>query len=376
MVERPGFTLGIEEEYLIVDRDTRDVVRAPKKGFLRDCGEAIGGHLSPEFLQCQVEVGTGVHKTAAEAGKELAGMRRAIAAAAEAHGYAAIAASTHPFARWREQKHTKKKRYNILQADLGATVRRMLICGCHVHIGIEDPDLRIDLMNQVAYFLPHLLALSTSSPFWEGEDTGLASYRLTVFDALPRTGLPDVVHSDSEYRRLVDHLVHAGCIEDATKIWWDIRPSDKFPTLEQRVTDVCSRVADAVTIAALFQALLAMLWRLRSTNQRWRLYPAILINENRWRAQRYGRSNNLVDHGRCALVPFSDLVDEIIALTRTEAELLGSTAEITHARKIAAEGTSADRQRATYAAATEAGADPTEALRAVVDQLVSEYTEV
>ncbi|MEM8792407.1 MAG: carboxylate-amine ligase [Pseudomonadota bacterium] len=373
-MEAPSFSIGIEEEYLIVDRETRDLVQAPSEDFLADCGASLGKHLSPEFLQCQVEVGTEVHKTALEAGEELRKMRHCIAMAAEAHGYAAIAASTHPFADWQAQTHTRKERYDTLDADLGGAVRRMLICGCHVHVGIEDPDLRVDLMNQAAYFLPHLLALSTSSPFWKGEDTGLASYRLTVFDALPRTGLPDVFHSHAEYRRLVDHLVRAGCIEDATKIWWDIRPSDKFPTLEQRVTDVCSRVEDAVTVAALYQGILAMLWRLRSLNQRWRLYPAIMVNENRWRAQRYGVTRELVDHGKDALVPFAELLEELIALTAEASESLGGREAIAHATQICARGTSAERQRRVFYHALDSGAEQREALHAVVDHLIAEYT--
>ena len=373
-MEAPSFSIGIEEEYLIVDRVSRDLVRAPSVDFLEDCGASLGRHLSPEFLQCQVEVGTGVHGSAPEAGAELRQMRACIAKAAEAHGYGVIAASTHPFADWQAQTHTQKERYIALQADLGAAVRRLLICGCHVHVGVEDPDLRIDLMNQAAYFLPHLLALSTSSPFWKGEDTGLSSYRLTVFDALPRTGLPDVFHSHAEYRRLVDHLVRAGCIEDATKIWWDIRPSDKFPTLEQRVTDVCSLVEDAVTVAALYQGILAMLWRLRAANQRWRLYPAIMVNENRWRAQRYGVTRELVDHGRDAMVPFAALGEELIELTHDPDDALGGGEAIARAREICARGTSADRQREAYRVACEGGAEPKEALRAVVDHLVAEYT--
>ncbi|MEM7507070.1 MAG: carboxylate-amine ligase [Pseudomonadota bacterium] len=370
---RPDFTLGIEEEYLIVDRETRDLVREPTPDFLSDCSDAIGSHLAPEFLQCQVEVGTGVHHTAQEAGVELRSLRDGIAKAAAKHGYAPIAASTHPFALWRAQTHTRKQRYDELSADLGATVRRMLICGCHVHVGIEDPDLRIDLMNQVAYFLPHLLALSCSSPFWEGEDTGLASYRLTVFDALPRTGLPDFVNSHGEYRRLVDHLVMSGCIEDATRIWWDIRPSDKFPTLEQRVTDVCSYLPDAVTVAALYQTLLAYLYRLRAENQRWRIYPAILVNENRWRAQRYGVGGDLVDHGQCAMAPFPDLVEELLTLTAEEARALDTTGEMNRAREISQNGNSATRQREIYAKAIEDGAGDAEAMIAVVDHLIEIY---
>jgi len=376
MIERPSFTVGIEEEYLIVERDSRDLVREPDPAFFERCNELLGGQVTPEFLQCQVEVGTKPHGTVAEAKADLVRMREGVAEAAAEFGYAPIAASTHPFAEWRTQSHTRKPRYDELRADLGAAGRRMLICGCHVHVGIEDDDLRIDLMTQAAYFLPHLLALSCSSPFWGGEDTGLASYRLTIFDALPRTGLPDILTSFGEYRRLVDQLVSAGCIEDATKIWWDIRPSAKFPTLEQRVTDVCSRVEDAACVAAMFQSLMAFLFRLRTRNQRWRLYPATLIRENRWRAQRYGVQGQLVDHGRSVLAPFADLVEELIDLIGPDAEALGCRAEVLHARRIAREGTSADRQRAVYEGAVAAGAEPQQALCAVVDALIGEFNAV
>jgi len=373
MIENPAFTVGIEEEYLIVDRDSRDLVREPSEGFLTACSERIGDRVSPEYLQCQVEVGTRVHRSVPEAAAELADLRRDVAEIAGAYGYAPIAASTHPFANWREQSHTRRPRYDGLSSDLGLAVARMLICGCHVHVGVEDDDLRIDLMLQAAYFLPHLLALSTSSPYWGGQDTGLASYRLTVFDALPRTGLPDPVASHSEYRRMVEHLVAAGCIEDATKIWWDIRPSDRFPTIEQRVTDVCSRVEDAACIAALFQSLLAYLYRLRRGNQRWRVYPRTLIMENRWRAQRYGAEGELVDHGRAVKAPLADLVEELIDLVAEDAKMLGCTTEVRHARRIVTGGTSATRQRAAFDKAREDGAEPPEALRAVVDHLIAEF---
>ncbi|SET80490.1 carboxylate-amine ligase [Oceanicella actignis] len=372
-MERPSLTVGIEEEYLIVDRETRDLVARPDPAFMQACERRLGKRVTVEFLQCQVEVGTAPHATVPEAADELRALRAAVAQTAAEFGYAPIAASSHPFARWRDQTHTRKERYDALRADLGQTVRRLLICGCHVHVGVEDEDLRIDLMNQAAYFLPHLLALSCSSPFWEGEDTGLASYRLTVFDALPRTGLPDPLGSYSEYRRLTDQLVRSGCIEDATRIWWDIRPSDRFPTLEQRVTDVCSLARDAATVAALYQSLLAYLFRLRTRNQRWRLYPHTLIRENRWRAQRYGVSGELVDHGRARLAPMADLVEELIDMLGPDAEALGCAAELRHARAIAAQGVSADRQRRVHAAALEAGADPAEAMRAVVDSLIEEF---
>ncbi len=374
-MERPSFTLGIEEEYLVVDRASRDLVAEPGEAFLAACRDALGDQVTAEFLQCQVEVGTRPHATVGEAAAELAGLRRAVAAAAEAQGYAAIAASTHPFARWRRQSHTRKERYEGLWADMGMPSRRMLICAMHVHVGIENPDLRIDLMNQAAYFLPHLLALSGSSPFWEGEDTRLSSYRLTVFDALPRTGLPDVLASDMEYRRLVAALVTAGCIEDGTKIWWDIRPSARFATLEMRITDICPRLRDAAALAALYQALLAFLNRLREANQRWRLYPATLIGENRWRAQRYGAEGELLDLGAGRLAPVAVLVEELIALVGADAAELGCHAELLGLRRIAAEGSSALRQRRVHAAALAAGAGPEEALRAVVDHLMTEFLE-
>ena len=375
MLQAPTFTVGIEEEYLIVDAQSRDLVREPDPAFQERCTELTDDRSTGEFLQCQVEIATRPHAKVPDALIDLKHLRNAIAKAATEFGYAPIAASTHPFAKWREQTHTRKDRYDALSADLGQAVRRMLICGCHVHVGIEDPDLRIDLLNQAAYFMPHLLALSCSSPFWEGEDTGLASYRLTVFDALPRTGLPDQMNSWTEYQRLIQALVSADCIEDATKIWWDIRPSDKYPTLEQRVTDVCARADDAATIAAMFQALLAYLYRLRAQNQRWRIYPQILTMENRWRAQRYGETGNLVDHGKACQMPVGALMNELVDLLSPEAEGLGGLDLLSRARDVAKNGTSATRQRHAWRTALDEGASPREAGIAVVDQLIAEFTQ-
>lgn len=374
-MERPSFTLGIEEEYLVVDLETRSLVSEPVAGFFNACNDRLGERVTNEFLQCQIEVGTKPHAKVSDAIGELREMRGAIAEVAGTYGYAPIAASTHPFARWRDQRHTPKSRYEVIEADIGHPARRMAICGMHIHVCIEDDDQRIDLMNQAAYFLPHLLALSCSSPFWEGEDTRLASYRLTVMDGLPRTGLPDPMASHSEYRRLVSHLVDAGCIEDATKIWWDIRPSAKFPTLEQRITDVCSRLEDTAAIAALYQSLLAFLHGLRTRNQRWRVYPPTMIHENRWRAQRYGVQGNLVDHGASRLTPFEDLIEELIDLVGPDADTLGCKRELLDLRRIAAEGTSATRQRRKLAEVQEAGGDVLAAQCAVVDALIAEYIE-
>jgi carboxylate-amine ligase len=372
MIAAPSLTIGIEEEYLLVERDTGALAADPPPTLMRACEELLGQRVTGEFLRSQIEVGTDVCRTIGEARIQLKVLRSGIARIAGEHGLAPIAASTHPFARWHDQRHTAKDRYNSLARDLQAVVRRLLICGMHVHCAIEDEDLRVDLMNQVAYFLPHLLALSTSSPFWQGEPTGLMSYRLSVFDALPRTGVPERMESFGEYQRLVSRLVEAGLIEDGSKIWWDIRPSSRFPTLEMRMTDVCSYVEDALTVAAVYQALLSMLARLRRGNQRWRIYPAICVAENRWRAQRYGVTDTLVDFGLGAQVPYADLLDEIIALTAEDAARLGCTAELQRAREIATGGTSAQKQLAVYERAVADGATPDRACRAVVQWLIQE----
>ncbi|RMF01917.1 MAG: carboxylate-amine ligase, partial [Alphaproteobacteria bacterium] len=285
------------------------------------------------------------------------------------------AASTHPFARWAGQHHTDKERYNVLAKDLQVLARRMMICGMHVHVGIDDDELRIDLMNQATYFLPHLLALSTSSPFWQGDPTGLKCFRLSIFDDLPRTGIPEQFSGYSEYERTVGVLVNAGIIEDATKIWWDLRPSSRFPTLEMRICDVSPRLEDTVTIASLFRCILRMLYRLRRNNQRWRHYSAFLVNENRWRAQRYGGDEGLVDYGRGEIIPFPDLLEELIELIREDAAFFDCEREVAHALEIVRRGTSADRQIALYTSLTNTGASKEEALKAVVDSLIEETVQ-
>lgn len=368
----PPFTIGIEEEYLLVDRNTRDLVSEPPARMIEECQARIRDLVRPEFLQSQIEVGTRVCRTIAQARDDLAWLRRTVAGIANAHGLAPIAASTHPFSEWQDQQHTDKERYHVLARDLQGVARRLLICGMHVHVGINDNDLRIDLINQASYFLPHLLALSTSSPFWRGQDTGLKSYRLSVFNELPRTGLPEYFDSFGEYRRHVKILTAAGLIKDASTLWWDIRASANFPTIEMRITDVCTYLDDAVAIAALFVCIVRMLYRLRRDNQRWRLYSRMLINENRWRAQRYGLDEGLVDFGSGRIVPCVDLQEELFALVRPDAEALGCLNEVQSIRHIFRRGTSAHRQVATHAQAIAEGATPEEALRAVVDRLIEE----
>ncbi len=370
-LQAPTFTLGIEEEYLLVDRKTRDLVAAPDN-LMAECQKVLESRVSPEFLQCQIEVGTGVCKTIPEARAELVELRKTIAEIADSHGLAPLAVATHPFADWQHQSFTHKQRYEELARDLAGVARRMLICGMHVHVGIEDEDLRIDLLGQLSYFLPHLLALSASSPFWQGRDTGLASYRLSVFDNLPRTGLPPLFNSYAEYTRAVDRLIQSGVIEDATKIWWDLRPSGRFPTLETRICDVTPRLDDTVAMAALVQSLTHMLYRLRLSNQRWRQYERFLINENRWQAQRHGVSGQLMDFGKAELVDYPDLLEELLELVAPDAEELGCSAELVKLRDIISSGNSADRQRAVFKSAIAGGADETEAMRTVVDSLIKE----
>ena len=370
----PEYTLGIEEEYLLVDAETCALVDVPD-ALMRDCVQALGDQVSPEFLACQIEVGTGVCASIAEARADLGHLRRTISTCAAAYGMAPLAVSCHPFADWQSRKRTEKPRYDELARDLGGVVRRMLICGTHVHIGLPDDDLRMDTMRQFSYFLPHLLALSTSSPFWGGQDTGLNSYRLSVFDNLPRTGLPPEFTAYAEYRRSVDMLIDAGLIEDSSKIWWDIRPSARFPTIESRICDVMPIMEHTLTIAAMVQSITRMLVELRRRNQRWRIYDRFLIAENRWRAQRYGPREGLLDIGRGALVPMGELVAELIELLDADAMALGCLNELRGAQDIVAQGTSSERQRAVYARAVEDGADASEALRAVVHALMSEFTQ-
>ncbi len=370
--KEPSFTIGIEEEYLLVDPKTRDLADDPPDELLAECEKRLGDLIKPEFLKSQIEVATGVCKTISQGRDELTQLRRTVAEIANKHGLHPIAASTHPFSEWQTQHHTDKERYNVLANDMQAVARRLLICGMHVHVGLDDDELRIDLMNQVSYFLPHILALSTSSPFWRGEDTGLKSYRLSVFDELPRTGLPERFDSYAEYRRHVDILVKAGTIKDASMMWWDIRPSNAFPTLEMRITDVCTHLEDTITITALFVCIMRMLYRLRRENQRWRMYANMLINENRWRAQRYGLDEGMMDFGKGEMVPSADLLDELIDLVAEDAEAMDCTVEIERLHDIIDRGTSAHMQRATYYKSIEDGKSSQEALNDVVDMLIKE----
>jgi carboxylate-amine ligase len=371
----PAFTIGVEEEYLLVDKETRGLVVDPPETLMAEAEELCGPQVTSELLRSQIEIGTKVCNNIQEAHEDLARLRRNIIKVADRHGLAPIAASTHPFSSWKDQKHTEKDRYNELTHEMQGAARRLMICGMHVHIGIDDDELRIDLMNQMSYFLPHLLALSCSSPFWAGQDTGLKSYRLTIFDALPRTGLPERFASFAEYQRHISILMDAGLIEDSTRIWWDLRPSARFPTLETRIMDVCTRLEDTVALAALLSCIMRMLYRLRTRNQRWRIYTPMLIRENRWRAMRYSFDEGLIDLAKGRVVPFSDLLDELCSLIAEDARALGCVNEISGIHNILTRGTSAHRQLRDYELERASGATVEDSLKSVVDTLIADTAE-
>ena len=372
MADEPAWSIGIEEEYLLVERESGELVTEQPPGLMEKVADLRYGLVSRELFSSQIEIGTGICTNMKYLRADIGLMRLAVAEAAGEHGLAPIAASAHPFARWHQQRYSEGERYRALTEDLQGVTRRLVISGMHVHVGIEDPDLRIDLMGQATYFLPHLLALSTSSPFWEGRDTGLKSYRMSVIGTLPRTGLPEKFDSWSDFKRHVEMLVRAGIIEDSSMVWWDIRPSERYPTLEMRVTDLPTRMEDAIAIASMYVCVLRMLWRLGLENRRWRSYANSLLSENLWRAQRYGVGDRLIDFGKAELVPLPDLVEELIELLRPDAEALGCVVELEHTRTICRRGTSADRQLAVYKEALNAGATDDEALKAVVDTLIAD----
>ena len=347
MTDQPEFTVGIEEEYLVIDIGTLNLVSTMPPALMEECDRELGSQVSKELLQCQIEVGTRVCKTMQEAREELVYLRGTVARIARKHDCLIIASSTHPFS-FGFTLITDDARYQELAEQLQRVVQRLYISGMHVHVGIPDDELRIDLMNQASYTLPHMLALTTSSPFWRGENTGLKSYRVSVFEQMPRTGVPPYFQSYADYMKHVNVLVDLDIIENPTKIWWDIRPSWRFPTLELRLSDICTHVDDAIAVASVFRCWLRMLYRLKKNNQRWREYSSFLIQENRWRAQRYGIDKGLIDFGQGTMVEFPELMDELIELITEDAEYFGCMDEINHIRTILELGTSAHQQVAVF----------------------------
>lgn len=366
-MQPPSLTIGVEEEYQIIDPETREL-RSFITEILEEGKLVLREAVKPELHQSIVEIGTEICQTPADVKRELIRLRRGIIEVAEKKGMRIAAAGTHPFSSWMTQEITPFERYLGVQEDMQDLARQLLIFGTHVHIGIEDREFMIDAMNVVRYLLPHLLLLSTSSPFWIGRKTGLKSYRSVIFRNFPRSGIPRTFQSWADFSYLVDTLARTRSIQDGTKIWWDIRPNHRYPTLEVRICDVCTRVDEAVCIAALFQALIAKLWKLRRDNMTFRVYPMELIEENKWRAVRYGLDGKLIDFGKQEEFPARDLIREMIEWFLDDVlDELGTRKEVEYAYRILDEGTSADRQLATY--------ERTDDLKAVVDQLIAETRE-
>jgi carboxylate-amine ligase len=337
------FTLGIEEEFQIVDPQSREL-RSRVSEILDEGKTLLGEQLKPEMIQSMIEVGTGICKDIKEARTDITNLRGIVAGLARKQGLEIVAAGTHPFSHWQDQKIFDNDRYNLIVEENQIIARSLLTFGLHVHVGIADPDRAIDIMNAVRYMLPHMLALSTSSPFWVGKQTGLRSYRSEVFTRMPRTGIPDHFESDSAFQRYVQLLIRTRCIDDAKKIYWDVRPHPFFPTLEFRICDIPTRVDDTIAIAALFQALVAKVDRLLDQNLTSRLHHKMLIEENKWRAVRYGLDGKMIDFGKGKEVPIRDLVRELLHFVDKVVDDLGSRKEIEHIHTILERGTSADEQ--------------------------------
>lgn len=367
-MKRPGLTIGIEEEYQVVDPESGEL-RSFITQFIEDGRMVmVEREIKPELHQSMVELGTPVCDTPAQAMEELLRQRQFICKLAEEKGLAIVAAATHPFSRWADQQVTPFPRYRGVLEEMQVLAQRLLIFGMHIHIGLDDPNFAVDTMNVVRYMLPHLLALSTSSPFWSGRKTGLKSYRAVIFEDFPRSGIPDVFGNRAEYDGLIRTLVNTGCIPDSSKIWWDVRPHHTYPTLEFRVCDICTRVDEGIAIAALCQAIVLWHWKLRQRNITFRVYRRDLITENKWRAARYGLDGKLIDFGKKTELPARALVREMLQLLGEEIDELGIQKEIEPVYRMLEVGTSADRQLRVF--------DANDGdLKAVVQHLIAETKE-
>src|SRR5499427_9138968 len=339
----PDFTIGIEEEFQIVDPVTREL-RSHITEMIDEGRMLLGEQIKPEMHQSMVEVGTGVCRDVKECRADVIRLRRTIAELAHRKGLAIVAASTHPISHWQDQQITPHERYAQLIQELQQSARALLIFGMHVHIGVADKEAAVAVMNAARYMLPHVFALSTSSPFWIGRNTGMKSYRSEVFKQFPRTGIPDYFNSWSEFENFVNLLIKTGCIDNGKKIWWDVRPHPFFPTLEFRICDIPSKVDETIAIAALFQAITAKLYRLYRQNLGFRLYRRALISENKWRAARYGLDGKLIDFGKQSEVDTRALIRELLEFVDDVVDELGSREEISYVYKILEDGSSADRQ--------------------------------
>jgi len=357
-------TVGVEEEYQIID--SSGDLRSHIDTLLAAAVPRLGDKVKREMMQSVVEVGTSICKNVEEARDQLAEMRGTLAGLLQPEGLRIACAGTHPFSRWHEQQITDHDRYKMLEEELQDVVRSLLIFGLHVHVAIPDPDVRIEILNEARYFLPHLLALSTSSPFWMGRNTGLKSYRSVIWSNFPRTGIPPDLNSFDEYENYVELLVKTGSIDNGKKIWWDLRAHPNFPTLEFRICDQPTRLEETICITALIQAICAKLLTLRAKNLGFRKYMPALIAENKWRAIRYGLEGKLIDFGKQAEVPMRELALEMLEFVDDVVDDLGSRRAVEYVHVILADGTSADRQLAVFKASGD--------VRAVVELLAEETT--
>src|SRR6267142_1503864 len=360
------FTHGIEEEFAIIDPKTREL-RSHIQEILEGGKVTLKEQIKPEMHQSVVELGTEICQSIGDARRHVVELRGKLAELAGRGGLRIASAGTHPFSHWRDQLITQGERYQEIVKDMQQLARANLIFGLHVHVGIPDRETAIHVMNQARYFLPHIYALSVNSPFWVGHDTGLKGFRLKVFERFPRTGIPDSFESLSEYTDYCNLLVKTGCIDNAKKIWWDIRLHPFFDTLEVRVCDAQSRVDDTLAIAALLQAVISKLFKLLRQNTTFRVYRRRLLDENRWRATRYGIDGKLIDFGREEEVETRSLLNELLEFVSTEVNELGTAKEMAHIERIMREGTGADRQLAAFARTND--------MKAVVDQIVAETYE-
>ena len=364
VVKRPSLTVGIEEEYQIIDPETRELTSYITQFLEGDHSVLRQRTIMPELHQSSIEIGTKACETIQETKADLVELRCLVGEMAQSEGMRIAAAGSHPFSVWQTQEITPFERYEGLLEDLQELARQTLIFGMHVHVGIEDEEFMIDAMNTLKYFLPHILSLSTSSPFWEGRQTGLKSYRSAMFKRFPRTGLPGYFSSHADYESYVDILVAANSIPNASKIWWDLRPHHKYPTLEFRICDICTHVNDAICCAALFQALVLKHYKMRKDNVTFRRYPMGLIEENKWRALRYGVEGKLIDYGRQEELPTSYLLVELVEFVDDVLDELGTRSEVEQVFKIVERGTSAAQQIKIF--------EETGDARDVVDWLIDE----
>jgi glutamate---cysteine ligase / carboxylate-amine ligase len=360
---RPSFTLGIEEEFQIIDPETR-ALKAHIQELFAEGESRLKDKIKKEMHQSVVEVGTGICRDIHEARADATNLRREIVKLARENGLRIGAAGTHPFTHWSDVPLTPNPRYDQILHDLGMVARANLIFGLHVHVAIEDDETRIAIQNSARYFLPHIFALSTNSPFWTGRDTGWKSYRAKIFDRFPRTGIPDFFHSWGDYQAYIDTLVKTGCIDNPKKIWWDVRPHPFFPTLEYRICDIPLRIDETICLAALFQAITVKLWYLHSRNLSYRMYSRALISENKTRAARWGIEGKLIDFGKKEEVPLVDLLHELLEFIDDVVDELGSRKEVEYVFEMLKNKTGADRQRDIF--------EKTGSLQAVVDYIVSE----